>query len=240
MDIKAQIDKRVKWIKAILSDAGASGVVLGNSGGKDSALVAMLCKKACDKVIGVIMPCESRRNYEEDNSAALELAQVAFLQTITVDLTPTKKQLCASIGENVKGKMALANINPRLRMTVLYSIAQENNCLVAGTGNLSERTMGYFTKFGDGACDFNPIGDLTATEVFMILRYLNAPSSIVDKPPSAALWEGQTDEDDMGVTYQELDAYIKGEQVSPQVKQKIYKANMATSHKRRLPLIFSE
>lgn len=240
MDVKTQIGNRVKWIKAVLTDAGADGVVLGNSGGKDSALVAMLCKMATENVIGVIMPCESSRNYGEDTDSAMELANQIGLKTINVDLTPAKKELAKALNETVKGKMPLANINPRLRMATLYAIAQENNCLVAGTGNLSERTMGYFTKHGDGACDFNPIGDLTATEVFKLLRYLKAPSSVVDKAPSAGLWEGQTDEKDMGVTYGEIDAYIKGEHVPPNARQIISRANLATRHKRRMPLIFGE
>ena len=103
---------------------------------------------------------------------------------------------------------ASANIAPRLRMITLYTIAASENRIVAGTGNRSEAYMGYFTKWGDGAYDFNPIADLTATEVFEFLRYLKAPSSIIEKAPSAGLFEGQTDEKEMGVTYKAIDKYI--------------------------------
>jgi NAD+ synthase len=102
----------------------------------------------------------------------------------------------------------LHNIAPRLRMAVLYSIAQSKNCLVAGTGNKSEATVGYFTKWGDGAYDFNVIADLTVTEIYEFLRYLNAPDQIIEKAPSAGLFDGQTDEGEMGIKYADIDRYI--------------------------------
>ena len=125
-------------------------------------------------------------------------------------------------------------------MTTLYAIGAEKGYLVAGTGNRSERYMGYFTKWGDGACDFNPIADLCATEVFDFLRYLGAPDHVVTKAPSAGLFEGQTDEKEMGVTYAEIDAYLKGEPVSEQAKAIIERYHKASLHKMALPPIFDD
>ena len=129
--------------------------------------------------------------------------------------------------------MALINIAPRLRMTTLYAIGAAENRLVAGTGNRSERHMGYFTKWGDGACDFNPISDLTATEVFEFLEYLKAPRCIIDKAPSAGLYDGQTDEQDMGVTYKAIDTYLLTGQVNEADKAVIDRYHSRSEHKRR-------
>lgn len=234
-DIKRDIKDRVEWIKKILREANASGIIYGNSGGKDCTLVSILCKMATDNVLGVIMPCESKRNYTLDTEDAMTVANQYNIQTITVDITPIKKTFVNQIQQHMSGKidMAYHNINPRLRMATLYSLAQDKNYLVAGTGNKSEITMGYYTKWGDGASDFNPIADLTVTEVFEYLRVLDAPSCIIDKKPSAALYEGQTDEDDMGISYNEIDEYIKtGECKNKEIVQKAYKRN---EHKRIMP-----
>ncbi|MFZ2537903.1 MAG: NAD(+) synthase, partial [Oscillospiraceae bacterium] len=224
-DYKVELENRVQFIKDVLADARADGVVFGNSGGKDSALVGILCKLACEDVVGIIMPCQSKRNYDEDTTDALEVANQFHIETITIDLSATKASIVdAIISVSKIAPMASNNIAPRLRMTTLYCIAQTRNALVAGTGNKSERTMGYFTKWGDGACDFNPIADLTATEIFEFLRYLNAPISIIEKAPSAGLFDGQTDEQEMGITYAQLDDYIKTGEADKSVKDKIDRA----------------
>lgn len=243
MTIREDIEKRAKWIKQVLKDAGANGIIYGNSGGKDCTLVGAIAKMATDNVLGVIMPCESKRNYEMDKDDAYILAKHYNIETIVIDLTPTKMELKKALGDvaGEKVPMSLHNINPRLRMTTLYAIAQEKNYLVAGTGNLSETTMGYFTKWGDGASDFNPIADLTATEVFNYLRELDAPDFIITKAPSAALFEGQTDELDMGVTYDELDTYIRSGKISSADKKQIIdKAYARTGHKRELPIRYND
>ena len=119
--------------------------------------------------------------------------------------------------------MANVNINPRLRMTTLYALGQARGYLVAGTGNLDEATLGYFTKWGDGAHDFNPIADLTVGEIYEHLRYLGAPSTIIEKAPSAGLYQGQTDEQETGIKYADVDKYLRGEQIPDEVRQKIEK-----------------
>ena len=233
-------EQRVAFIKKMLAASGAKGIVFGNSGGKDSALVAALCSFATDNVLGVIMPCHSKRNFGEDKEDGLAVAAKYGVETMVVDLTEVREKLLAAVGGELTAKAALANIAPRLRMTTLYAIGAEKGYLVAGTGNKSERYMGYFTKWGDGACDFNPIADLCATEIFDFLRYLGAPDHVVNKAPSAGLFEGQTDESEMGVTYAEIDAYLRGEKVSPEAEKVIERYHKSSLHKMALPPIFTD
>lgn len=240
-DYREEFESRVEWLKKRLAETGAKGFVYGNSGGKDCTLVGILCRAASENTLGVIMPCVSKRNYGEDREHALLVAGKFDIKTVTVDLSAVKKAFGEAVGEVCQpSELAAANINPRLRMTTLYTIAQTNGCLVVGTGNKSELTMGYFTKWGDGASDVNPIADLTVTEIFEFLRFLGAPSEIIDKAPSAGLWEGQTDEKEMGVTYAEVDAFIRGEKLDGKAQNTIERANSRSAHKRRMPLFYPE
>ena len=233
-DYKAEFENRVEFIKSVLADSGAKGIVYGNSGGKDSALVGILCKAACENTVGIIMPCSTKRNYDEDAVDAKEVAQQYSIETRTVDLTPVKEaEINALAGITELNNSALSNMAPRIRMLTLYAIAASENRLVAGTGNRSEAYVGYFTKWGDGAHDFNPIADLTVTEIYEFLRYLHAPEFIIKKAPSAALFDGQTDESEMGVTYAELDAYISGETVTEDKSAIIEKLHELSEHKRK-------
>lgn len=233
-DYAKETENRVQFIKNVVEGAGAKGIVFGNSGGKDCALVGILCKMACDNTSGVIMPCQSRRNYEEDTKDAIDLADKYGIETLTVDLTESKEAITKAISGVVDiADMASANVNPRLRMATLYCIAQSRGCLVAGTGNRSEMYTGYFTKWGDGAHDFNPIADLTVTEIYEFLRHLGAPPAIIDKEPSAALFEGQTDEKEMGVTYAQLDEYIVHGTGDAAAIERIERMHRASEHKRK-------
>ena len=233
-DYKVEFEKRVNFIKSVLSESGAKGIVYGNSGGKDSALVGILCKAACDNTVGIILPCTSKRNYDEDAADAKVVAKKYNIETRTVDLTPVKEaELKALDGVAVMNAAALANIAPRLRMLTLYAIAAAENRLVAGTGNKSEAYVGYFTKWGDGAHDFNPIADLTVTEIYEFLHYLDAPKCVIEKAPSAALFDGQTDETEMGVTYGELDAYLSGGDIPEDKKIIVERMHKTSEHKRK-------
>lgn len=248
MSIKESVEKRVEWIKKVIAESGAKGVIYGNSGGKDCTLVGALCALATDNVLGVIMPCQSAQNYGSDRDDALLAGEKFGIKQIEVDLTATKNAFLNAIGEEIDVdsaseyavKMAGININPRLRMSVLYALGQAKGYLVAGTGNLCEMTMGYFTKWGDGACDFNPISDLTVPEVYDMLEYLGAPESIISKAPSAGLYQGQTDEKELGVTYAEVTAYIKGGEISDEARNKIERAERNSAHKRRMPRYFPD
>ncbi|MCI8611180.1 MAG: NAD(+) synthase [Clostridiales bacterium] len=232
-DYKVEFENRVAFIKSVLDRSGASGIVYGNSGGKDSALVSILCKAACDNTVGIILPCTSQRNYTQDAADAVEVADKYNIETRTVDLTPVKEaEIQALNGVAALNTTALANIAPRLRMLTLYAVAAAENRLVAGTGNKSEAYVGYFTKWGDGGCDFNPIADLTVTEVYAFLRYLDAPKCVIEKAPSAALFDGQTDETEMGVTYAELDAFLAGGDIPEDKKQIVERMHRVSAHKR--------
>lgn len=209
-DYEQEIKNRVAFIQNALIQAKASGIVYGNSGGKDCTLVSILCKMACDNTLSLMLPCSSKRNYKSDLNDAILACKQYQIDYRIVDLTPVKEaqeQAIAS-AQIALNQQAIINIAPRLRMTTLYAVAQAENRLVAGTGNRSEIYMGYFTKWGDGASDFNPIADLTVTEIFEFLRYLKAPQGIIDKAPSGGLFDSQTDEEEMGVTYKEIDSFL--------------------------------
>ncbi|MCL2353553.1 MAG: NAD(+) synthase [Defluviitaleaceae bacterium] len=206
-DFAEETKQRVAWIKKNLIDAGVNTIVFGASGGKDSALVGALCKMACDDTLGVMMPCGPVENFAKDKEDALLFFQHFDIEYLEVDLTHTKGALVRSLNEELK-KDACININPRLRMAALYALGANRGALVAGTSNKSERYMGYFTKWGDGAFDFNPIADLTATEVAAFLKHLKVPEVLYTKAPSAGLYAGQTDEEEMGIAYKEIDDFL--------------------------------
>ena len=165
-DYKQEFENRVAFIKNILADSGAKGLVYGNSGGKDSALVGILCKAACDNTLGIIMPCGSKRNYDMDTVDAMTVAERFGIETRNVDLAPLMKAAVEQLeGITKLNPPAMINLAPRLRMISLYAVAASEQRLVVGTGNRSEAYVGYFTKWGDGAYDLNPISDLTVTEI---------------------------------------------------------------------------
>ena len=231
-DFVAETEKRAEFIRGFLKSSGAEGIVFGNSGGKDSALVGILSKLACANTVGIFMP-NSQSLVDSDFEDAKSLSEKFGIELRTVDITAAIGSIlhctsqCCEVSENAE-----RNIAPRVRMTVLYTIAASENRIVAGTSNFSERHMGYFTKWGDGACDFNPIADLTATEVFQFLKHLNAPENIIKKPPSAGLFEGQTDESDMGVTYESIDRFLLTGECPPSDMEIIERYHRTTEHKR--------
>jgi len=240
-DYAQEFKDRVEFIQGLLKNSGAKGIIFGNSGGKDSALVGILCKAACDNTVGIIMPCESKRNFGEDKDDGCDLAEQYGIETRVLDLT-AEKALVMEVTSSVTtlNASAISNIAPRLRMLALYTIGASENLLVAGTGNRSERYMGYFTKWGDGGCDFNPISDLTATEVFEFLAYLKAPTNIITKAPSAGLYEGQTDEQDMGVTYKAIDDFLLYGTVNEADKAVIDRYHSRADHKINGPYFFKK
>ena len=165
-DYSKEFADRVQYIRSLVETSGVDGIVFGNSGGKDSALVGILCKFACENTVGIMMPCASKRNFEQDMKDAKEVAEHFGIESRVIDLTDVRQaEIDRLQGITTLTNAAVNNIAPRLRMTTLYAVAASEYRLVAGTGNRSERYMGYFTKWGDGSCDFNPISDLTATEI---------------------------------------------------------------------------
>jgi NAD+ synthase len=202
-----------EWIKERAVEAGAQGVVLGMSGGLDSSVTAVLCKKAFpDTTLGLIMPCFSSR---EDIEHAKMVASKFRIKTKVIDISDIFKSFLNILegveydeAEKAAINIAVANLKPRLRMLCLYYFANKLNYLVVGTGNKSEISIGYFTKYGDGAVDILPLGDLLKTEERKLAGELGIPEEIIEKVPSAGLWVGQTDEGEIGMSYQDLDGII--------------------------------
>src|SRR6478752_4992784 len=205
-DIAPDIDPIVAWLRRQLASSGARGFVFGLSGGIDSAVVSRLCQLAAPgQVAGVIMPCHSDPQDEADARLVAEHFQIP---TLRIDLAPTYDSYTRTLGDAVKGlppelfpdtahasedikaKLPMANVKPRLRMTTLYYVANTLNYMVAGTGNRSELSIGYFTKSGDGGVDLLPIGELLKSEVRAAARELGVPEPVIDKAPSAGLWLG--------------------------------------------------
>ncbi|MDD4160211.1 MAG: NAD(+) synthase [Synergistaceae bacterium] len=223
-----------EWIKKHFAAAGAKGAVIGISGGIDSSVLAGLLSRSLGKenVIGVIMPCHSQ---PVDEQYALELAAAFGIRKYKVDLTNTYDQMLSSIKEygSDLGTLPSSNIKPRLRMTTLYAIAQQNGYLVCGGGNRDEIMYGYFTKHGDSGVDLLPMSDLLKGEVRALALYLGVPPGIIKRPPTAGLWAGQTDETEMGLTYEELDNYLATGEAEDRLKEKIDGAIARSDHKRR-------
>lgn len=231
------IEDLVTWLREKVTEAKCDGVVFGLSGGVDSAVVAGLSKLAFPKTsLGLIMPCHSK---DEDEIDARLLAQAIDLKVEKVDLTKVYDCLLeeASASEN---DLAKSNIKPRLRMTTLYYYAQRNNYLVLGPSNKSEIYVGYFTKHGDSGCDLFVLADFTKDEVYDLARSLDIPEKIINKKPSAGLVSGQSDEDDLGFSYQVLDSYIKGGKINSADKNKIDKMHRQSAHKRKMPESFKK
>jgi len=235
-DYAKELENRVAFIQKIVADAKVKGIVFPNSGGKDATLTGILCKKACADTVGVILPCGIKQNYENDKIHAELVGKQFDITHRMIDLLPARDALLQGLGDI--SPTALAYIASRLRMTAVYAIANSENRLVAGTGNRSEAYMGYFTKWGDGSYDFNPIGDLTVTEVLAFLRFLNAPEVIINKAPSAGLFEGQTDEKEMGITYRSLDDFLIKGKTDPADEAVIRRFHEGSEHKRRPPIVY--
>lgn len=232
-------EKLVKWIKERVKAAGCGGVVLGLSGGIDSSVVAVLCQRAFPRTtLGVLMPCYSN---DQDTEHALLIASKFSIPTKTVPLDSVFDALVRVLpdmsADTAVSRLAEANLKPRLRMLTLYYLANSLRYLVVGSGNKSELLAGYFTKHGDSGVDILPLGNLVKGQVRELARLLDIPRQVIDKPPSAGLWPGQTDEDDLGMSYQELDHYLTTGAADPALKQIIESLIAASDHKRQLPPI---
>ena len=239
-DIEKEVQNIEKWILEYVENAHADGVVVGNSGGKDSATVIALATKALgkDKVLTVGMPCES---IKEDLNDARLVAKTFGVKMVEIDLTNTFKLLKNEINENIAIKIsneAEINIKPRLRMITLYGIAQTYGYLVLGTGNLCEAMVGYTTKWGDNAYDFNPIANFTVNEVLKIGEMLGVPDKIIHKAPNDGLG-GKTDEEKMQIKYSEIAEYIENGKTDEKQMEKIEKKYLASMHKREKTPIYN-
>jgi NAD+ synthase len=212
-----ELKKRIAlWIRDRVKEAGAKGVVIGLSGGIDSSVVAALSRKAVGRnMLGLLIPCHSS---ERDIKDALRVARKFGIRTKTVDIAPLYAELLEIMP--AADRRTRGNAIARLRMLTLYYFANRMNYIVAGTGNRNELFAGYFTKYGDGGVDILPIAGLLKNEVRELARQLGVPEDIVEKTPTAGLWEGQTDEGEMGISYDELTSAIKREEKGLPIKGK--------------------
>ena len=232
------------WIREKVEQAHRKGVALGMSGGIDCSVVARLCQLAAVDVHLVLLPYgDDMKNTKSDEHSMELIKKFNFSYHIfnvkpAVDalIIPTDPSFCEGCAANIE--ISRANIRPRVRMTYLYQFAQLDSRFVIGTGNLAERTVGYFTKWGDGACDLNPLAMLAKQEIYTLARYLEIPDCIICKKPSAGLWVGQTDEDELGLTYAQIDAYIiNGSSGETETDRRIEERITASAHKHaRIPV----
>jgi len=231
------------WLKEQMDLANARGYVVGLSGGVDSAVAAALAVKGvgAEKVFGVLMPCQS---HADDHRHASNFAKEFYIRFITVPLDGVYQAYMETLyGLPLMSgiETSKANLKARLRMVTLYWYANYMNYLVLGTGNRSEIEMGYFTKYGDGGVDVLPLRRLYKDQVYRLARVLDVPQEVIDRPPSAGLWPGQTDEEEMGVTYEDIECFLSGagDANTPEQNIKMGLMQKRSEHKRRMPPIWT-
>ncbi|WP_053219047.1 NAD(+) synthase [Virgibacillus senegalensis] len=239
--MQEKAEKIISWLQEKIKESGVKGLLVGVSGGIDSAVVAHLIKRAApDNSLGVILPCKSNPQDMEDAKKVIESCGI---DSITVDLSETHDVLFNNIQTQLSNQQSInpenqqladANLRARLRMSTLYALAANYQYLVVGTDNAAEFYTGYFTKYGDGGVDLVPLVSLGKGEVREMAEYLGVPDEIVHKQPSAGLWEGQTDENEMGTTYEKIDKYLKGEEIPQKDKEIIDQLHKKSAHKREI------
>lgn len=244
------VDVIHSFIKQKMDDAKAEGVVIGLSGGLDSAIVIKLCADALgpEKVLALIIP--DTTTPEEDIKDALGFASELGIEYRVIDISEMVEGFKSLLSPLELDDKALGNIKARCRMILLYIHANLSNRVVMGTSNKSELLTGYFTKFGDGGADFSPIGDIYKTQILELAKAIEIPENIVNKTPSASLWEGQTDESELNIQYQLLDRILMGIELRLDPKDIVEKVGVEETevlrildmveknvHKRKMPLI---
>jgi len=230
-------EKIGNWISAKVREANARGVVFGMSGGVDSSVTAVLAERALEgKALGLVMPCESDT---KDLANARLVAEKFSIRTQYVDLTPVFQMLKKTLPDS--DEKTLGNLKARLRMTTLYHFANKNNYLVLGTSNKSEIAIGYFTKYGDSGADILPLGDLYKTQVIELAKHLGIHDEIIKAAPTAGLWKGQTDEQEIWMDYPTLDSILEAAEMGRDAEAgrenilRVKELVKGSTHKRQMP-----
>ena len=248
----AEVEKRItRFIKEYVSNSNAKGVVLGLSGGIDSATIAALCSKALgsENVLALLMPEKETRN-QKDIDDAKAIAEQFKIETQMVDLTPIVESFYDAIPVfDQSDKLCKGNVKARTRMVILYYYANRLSKIVCGSSDKSETLMGYFTKWGDGAADIVPIMDLYKTQVRKLAIHLGIPEDLALKPSTPALWPNQSAETELGIKYETLDLILYGlerfmvtEEIAAQLNiqkatvEEVKSRWLASEHKRRMPI----
>jgi len=236
MNPEAVVDNLVTWLREKVHEAGAKGVVLGVSGGVDSAVAAIIAKRAFpDNCRALLLPIGNQMSDRIYSTVVVEQFDIPY--TI-IELDNVYKMLVTLLESYIKleddnERIRLkANIKPRLRMLTLYYSAAARSYLVLGTSNKSELSIGYTTKYGDNAVDLQLLGDFLKYEIYELARYLKVPRAIINKAPSGGLWPGQTDEEDMGFSYDQLDKYLDTKEAEPSIAESIERMIALGAHKR--------
>jgi len=247
IDVEEEIRKRVDFLKQYVRQAKVNGLLIAISGGVDSAVAAGLCKRATDELtreegreyitLGVFQPCGKQEDIEDSYSVAEALGLKYRVETniagAVEEIAKVAEQGLASIGHDKPlSKEGKGNIKARTRMVVQYALAFERNLLVVGTDHASEALTGFFTKYGDGAVDITPLSTLNKRQIRQLAEALGIPKKVIYKAPTAGLWEGQTDEGELGITYEDNCDYLEGKTIDPQVQAKLEQQYLRTEHKR--------
>ncbi|MDB5054852.1 MAG: synthetase [Bacilli bacterium] len=247
IDVDREIRKRIDFLKAYILKSEVKGLLIAISGGIDSAVATGLCQMATDELtqekgkeymtVGVFQPYGVQEDIEHSYAVARAF-QVKHQMETNIEEAVDEISLEAEYGLKHIGvhkhlsRSGKGNIKARTRMVVQYAIAFELNLLVVGTDHASEAITGFFTKYGDGAVDITPLSTLNKRQVRQIAAKIGVPQSILDKAPTAGLWEGQTDENELGITYDDNSSYLEGKEIDPLVREKLEKQFLKTEHKR--------
>jgi len=237
MNTKELVEKLVSWIRDTVLAAGCKGVVIGMSGGIDSSVLAVLCHQAFPQsTLGIFIPCyNSQTEVEHAQTVATQFSIPTRIVRLDNVFDALLKELPEDKADPAINRKTRGNLKARLRMLTLYYFANQLNYMVVGSSNRSELSIGYFTKYGDGGVDIVPLGNLVKGQIRELACFLDIPQQIIDKPPSADLWEGQTDEDELGFSYEELDRYLITGEANDELKKKIETMIANNYHKRQPP-----
>lgn len=247
IDVEAEIRRRVDFLKEAVEQAHCSGLLIAVSGGLDSAVVAALCKMATDELaaerdrfyetLAVLQPYGEQEDIAHSHAVVEAFALTSVVTNIAQAVDEVSREVEGALStlnvvQRQLGRGNKGNVMARTRMVMQYALAAERNLLVVGTDHASEAIVGFFTKYGDGAVDIHPLGSLTKRQVQALAEWLGVPQEIIDKVPTAGLWEGQNDEDELGVSYDDNCDYLEGKRIDPQAQARLEQLYLQTAHKR--------